>query len=64
MSENKFGFNKESGIQEQYIGKWVIIYPPGINKTFSGYCKDVREGYALLNPFGGEGSLKEIWRGC
>jgi hypothetical protein len=51
MTKPKFGIDKKEGIHEIYIGKWIIIYPQGINGNFTGYCTGIKDGYAILNPF-------------
>lgn len=57
MTEHGFGFEMEK-LYESYIGKWVLIYPTGVNSNFSGRFMGVKEGYAILNPFQG-GEIKE-----
>ncbi len=39
----------------KYEGKWIAIYQRGMQASFRGYCKEVDEGYALLNPHEGNG---------
>ena len=58
MTEPKFGYEKGEGLYDSYDGKWVVIYPTGVNSTFSGRFRGVKEGYAILNPFQG-GEMKE-----
>jgi hypothetical protein len=36
---------------ERYIGKYVVIYPSGINTHFSGKLIQIEENYGLLKPF-------------
>jgi len=47
----QFGIDKRKGLYDKYIGKWVIIYPTGINNSFSGKMVEINEGNAILNPF-------------
>jgi hypothetical protein len=55
MAKPGFGLNRNKGLYDQYLGRFVIIYPAGINTSFSGKVIDIIEGYAVLNPFqGGE----------
>ncbi len=50
MEENMpFGISKEKGIFEEYIGKYVIIYPHSGN-FFAGKITKIHEGFAKLNP--------------
>ena len=49
-----FGLEKRKSLYEQYIGRWVIIYPVGVHVNFAGKVTDVKEGYAVLNPFQSE----------
>jgi len=41
-------------LYDEYRNKWIVIFPQGIQKTFSGHCVDIREGYAVLDPFNGK----------
>ena len=58
MVNTNFGVEKKKGLYDSYIGKWVIVYPQGINIPFSGKLVEIKEGYGLLNPFQG-GEFKE-----
>ena len=49
----ELGIDEKKGLYDEYIRKWVVIYPHGINSDFSGKCIAIREGYAVLNPFQG-----------
>jgi len=37
---------------EQYVGKWIVVYPQGL-PSFAGLCTKVEDGYAFLYPFQG-----------
>jgi len=45
-------------LYDEYRNRWIVILPQGIQRIFSGYCADIREGYAVLDPFHGK-QLKE-----
>jgi hypothetical protein len=44
-----FGLNKKESIFDEYIGKYVIIYPYH-GSSFVGKLVELKEGYATLNP--------------
>ncbi len=59
MTDTGFGIGeREEELYKKYINEWIVIYPHGINGTFSGYCIGVKDGYALLKPFQ-DGKIKE-----
>lgn len=51
--ERLFGVPRKQGEFEEYINEWIIINVRGISNSFGGYCVDIRDGYAVLNPFQG-----------
>ncbi len=51
--ETPFGMKKRENFYDEYIGKFVIIYPISGNNNFAGKLIEVKEGYATLNPFQG-----------
>ena len=55
---SEFGATKRNNVYESYIGRWVIIYSQGLHTNFSGKVTEIKEGYALLNPFQA-GEVKE-----
>lgn len=56
--ENQFGYEKTEDELTECIGKWVIIYVPGISTNFAGKVDRIKNGYAFLNPFQ-RGDVKE-----
>ena len=48
------GFDGRMNLYDEYRDKWVVIFPQRIQGTFSGYCVDIREVYAVLDPFNGK----------
>ncbi len=58
MTETPFGIKRKKVVYEDYIGRWALIYPTGLNTTFSGKIVAIVEGNAILNPFQ-HGEIKE-----
>lgn len=56
--ENQFGYKKTEHELSEYIGKWVIIYVPGISTNFAGKIDKIKDGCAIINPFQ-RGDVKE-----
>ena len=44
---------KKTSLFDEYIGKWVIIFPNGRQENFSGLLRRIEDNYAVLNPFQG-----------
>ncbi|MFA5071712.1 MAG: hypothetical protein WC511_05130 [Candidatus Pacearchaeota archaeon] len=49
----EFGMTRKENFYDEYIGKFVVIYPASGNNNFVGKLNSVRDGYAILNPFSG-----------
>jgi hypothetical protein len=48
---NKSLLKKRNPHGENYIGKYISIYPPGIGTTFSGKLIAIENGYGILSPY-------------
>jgi len=55
----EFGMRRKENFYDEYIGRFVIIYPSSGNNNFAGKLIEVKEGYATLNPFQGGGPNEE-----
>ena len=49
----EFGLPREKNIFEEYLGKYVIIYPGMQSKNIAGKLVSVEDGIAIVNPFQG-----------
>lgn len=49
----EFGMTRKENFYDEYIGKYVVIYPTSGNRNFVGKFREVQDGYAILNPFSG-----------
>lgn len=50
-TNNKPGPKRRVSPWDKYMNKYVSIYTPGINTTFSGKLIRMEENYGVLNPF-------------
>ncbi len=48
-----YGIEDKKGFYQEYVGKWVVVYPAGINTQFSGKLVEIIDGYGALKPFQG-----------
>lgn len=54
------GFGNEKPVENNpYLNGWVIIYPIGMSRNFSGKVKEIDGNWAILNPFYGTGYIKK-----
>jgi len=52
MNRRSFGLPEKESIFDEYIGKYVMIYPQH-GSTFAGKLTKIEEGFANLNPYEG-----------
>ena len=49
-----FGAMNHEGPWDEFKGEYVVIFPSGVNNSFSGRMVDIKDGeYAILHPYSG-----------